>query len=102
MTTNQEAHIEALKLHLCGWVLANVTQSDGLEVDGVQEVAEQRPLQAQHVPAQDLVAAAHGPQSLPVLNAIPGGHDGTGLHRDGALTWRAHAPAPLALPQALV
>lgn len=50
-------------------------------------MAEQRPLEAQHVPAQDLVAAAHGPQPLPVLDAVPGGDNGAGLHRDGALAW---------------
>ena len=53
----------------------------------MQEMGEQRPLEAQHVPAQDLIAAAHGAQPLAVLDAVPGGDDGTGLHRDGALAW---------------
>lgn len=69
------------------WWNSFLTQRDGLQVDGIEEMAEQRPLEAQYVPAQDLVAAAHGPQPLPVLDAIPGGDNGTGLHRDGALTW---------------
>lgn len=54
-------------------------------------MCEQRPLQAQHVPAQDLVAAAHGPQPLAVLDAVPGGDDGARLHRDGALAWTEKA-----------
>lgn len=54
-----------------------LTECDGLQVDGMQEVGEQCPLQAQHVPAQDLIAAAHGSQSLTMLDAIPGGHNGT-------------------------
>lgn len=49
-------------------------------------MAEQRPLEAQHVPTEDLVAAAHGSQPLAVLDAIPGGHNGTRLHWDGSLT----------------
>lgn len=51
------------------------------------EVAQQSPLQAQHIPAQDLVAAAHGSEALAMLDAIPSGHNGTWLHWDGTLTW---------------
>lgn len=53
----------------------------------MHEVAKQSPLQAQHVPAKDLVTAAHGPEALAVLDAVPCGHDGTRLHWDGSLTW---------------
>lgn len=49
-------------------------------------MGEQRPLQAQHVPAQNLIAAAHGSQPLTVLDAVPGGNNGARLHRDGPLT----------------
>lgn len=63
------------------------TQGDGLKVHRVHEVAEQSPLQAQHVPAHDLVAAAHSSEALAMLDAIPSGHDGTRLHRNGTLTW---------------
>lgn len=51
------------------------------------KVAEQSPLQAQHIPAHDLIAAAHGSEALAVLDAVPSGHDGARLHRDGTLTW---------------
>lgn len=37
------------------------TKCDGLQVDGMQEMAEQRPLETQHVPSQDLVTTTHGP-----------------------------------------
>lgn len=47
------------------------TKCDGLQVDGIQEVAKQSPLQAYHIPAQDLITAAHRPQPLAVLDAIP-------------------------------
>lgn len=53
------------------------TQGDRLKVHRVYEVAEQSPLQAQYVPAQDLVAAAHGSETLAVLDAVPSGHNGT-------------------------
>lgn len=53
------------------------TKRDGLQVDRMQEMGEQRPLQTQHVPAQDLITATHGSQPLTVLDAIPGGHNGT-------------------------
>lgn len=67
------------------------TKRDGLQVDWVQEVAEQRSLQTQHVPAQDLITAAHGSQPLPVLDAVPGGHNGARLYWDGALAWHGHS-----------
>lgn len=53
----------------------------------MQEMGEQRPLETQNVPAQDLITATHGSQPLPVLDAVPGGHNGTRLHWDGALAW---------------
>lgn len=53
----------------------------------MQEMGEQRPLEAQHVPAQDFITAAHGSQPLSVLDAVPGGHNGARLHWDGAFTW---------------
>lgn len=43
----------------------------------MQEMGEQRPLEAQYIPTQDLVTAAHGSQPLSMLDAIPGGHNGT-------------------------
>lgn len=60
-------------LHLSG----RFTKSDGLQVDGMQEMGQQRPLQAQHVPAQNLIAAAHGSQPFAMLDAVPGGNNGT-------------------------
>lgn len=50
-------------------------------------MAEQRPLQTQHVPAQDLITATHGSQPLTMLDAVPGGYNSTRLHRDCALSW---------------
>lgn len=64
-----------------------LTQSDGSEIHRLQEVGQQRPLQAQHVPAQDFVAAGHGAESLPQTNAVPRGHNVTGLHWDRAFPW---------------
>lgn len=64
-----------------------LTQSDGFEIHRLQEVGQQCPLQAQHVPAQDLVAAGHGAESLPQPNAVPCGHNVTGLHWDRAFPW---------------
>lgn len=69
-------------LSLCAY-----TQGDGLKIHRVHEMAKQSPLQAQHIPAQDLVTTAHGSETLAVLNAVPSGHDGTRLHWDGSLTW---------------
>lgn len=63
------------------------TECDGFQVDGMQEMGKQCPLQAQHVPAQDLITTAHGSQPLAVLDTIPRGHNGTRFHWDGALTW---------------
>lgn len=48
-------------------------------------MGEQRPLETHHVPAQDLITAAHGSQPLAVLDAVPGGNNVARLHRDGAL-----------------
>ena len=64
-----------------------LTQSDGSEIHRLQEVGQQCPLQAQHVPAQDFVAAGHGAESLPQANAVPRGHNVTGLHWDRAFPW---------------
>lgn len=64
-----------------------LTECDGFQVDGIYKVAEQRPLETEHIPTEDLIAAAHGSQPLAVLNPIPGGHNGTWLHRDGSFTW---------------
>lgn len=50
-------------------------------------MGKQCPLQAQHVPSQDLITAAHGSQSFTMLDTVPGGHNGTGLHWDGPLAW---------------
>lgn len=50
-------------------------------------MGQQCPLQAKHVPAEDLVTAAHSAQPLSVLNAVPGRHNITRLHWDGAFTW---------------
>lgn len=67
---------------------AIITKRDGLQVNGMKEMRQQCPLEAEHVPAQDLVAAAHGSQPFAVLNAVPSGYDVTRLHRDGSLTWK--------------
>lgn len=72
----------------------HLTERDGFQVDGIYKVAEQRPLETQYVPAEDLIAAAHGSQPLAVLNPIPGGHNGTGLHWDGSFTWNKHQQTP--------
>lgn len=50
-------------------------------------MGEQRPLETHHVPAQDLITAAHGSQPLAVLDAVPGGHNVARLHRDGSLAF---------------
>lgn len=65
-----------------------LTKSDSVQINGVDKVCEQRPLQAKHVPAQDLITAAHCPQALAMLNAIPGGYNVAGLHWDRTLTWQ--------------
>ncbi|TNN72933.1 hypothetical protein EYF80_016862 [Liparis tanakae] len=75
------------------WVNASpslASRQQTARVDRMQEMGEQGSLQTQHVPAQDLIAAAHGPQPLPVLDAVPRGHNGTRLHWDGALAWHQH------------
>lgn len=79
-------------------VCERLTKGDGFQVDGIYKVAEQRPLEAQHVPTEDLIAAAHGAQPLPVLNSIPGGYYGARLHWDGSFTWKEQQrsqPSPL-------
>ena len=42
-------------------------------------------MQAQNVPARQLVAAGHGEESLPLQDAVPRLHGGPGLDGDGAL-----------------
>lgn len=64
-----------------------LTQCDGFEIHRLQEVGQQRPLQAEHVPTQDLVTTGHGSESLPQPNAVPRGHNVTGLHWDCAFSW---------------
>ena len=60
------------------------TDDEGGDVDGVEEVRQQRPLHAQHVPAADLVAARHDAEPLLAVGAR--------RHRevrgDGALAYR--------------
>lgn len=72
-----------------------LTQRNGLEVHRLQEVCQQCPLQAEHVPAQDLVAAGHGAQSLPEPDAVPRGHDVAGLHWDRAFPCGGTRSEPL-------
>lgn len=60
------------------------TERDGAEINRLDEVRQQRSLQAQHVPAQDLVAAGHGAEPLAALDPVPRGHDVARLHGDGA------------------
>lgn len=80
----------------CGWLGCGhqndlprevLTQCHGFEIHRLQEVGQQRPLQAEHVPAQDFVTTGHGAESLSQPNAVPRGHNVTGLHWDGAFPW---------------
>lgn len=48
-------------------------------------MGEQRPLETQHIPAQNLITATHGSKPLAMLDAVPGGLNGTRLHWDRAL-----------------
>ena len=64
--------------------VAQAPDHDAVQVHGLDEVAEQRPLQAQHVPPGDLVRAGHGDQLLAQQDAVPR------LHRAWAPHW--HRP----------
>lgn len=49
-------------LHVLGDVLG--PESEGGEVDRLQPVAEQRPLQTKNIPGEELVAAGHREQAI--------------------------------------
>ena len=58
--------------------------SDGLEVYGLDEVGEERALDAQDVPAQDLVRAGHREQAVAGSNAVPRLDENLGVDRHRA------------------
>ena len=66
-------------------VVVEVPERQALEVHRLQEMAEERALDAEHVPPADLVAAGHRAQALALQETVPGLRRRVELDRQRAL-----------------